>query len=436
MHILLPSDTFPPGSVGGAAWSAHALALALTQRGHHVTAVVPTREPSIDASATPNGSVPTVRWPYSAPPIPFVQNYYRHERLWPRLAAALVELGHRAADTPLLIHAQHVQTTPAAVLAGARLGVPVVATVRDHWPWDYFATGLHGNRISAPPRPTLSGQVAALLTDLVARMGPLRGLLALPAIPYMLAHVRRRAALLAQADAVIAVSGYLAERLAPLVPAERLHIIPNIVNIAHAERSAAAPLDAPVAAPFLLYIGKLERNKGAALLPAIFRALRNSGYTAPLPPLVVAGNGALRAELGRDLAALGVAAQFLEWVPHDEILRLMARCTLLLFPSAWGEPLSRVLLEASALGAPIVAMPTGGTPDIVVDGESGLLAASVEQFGRAMGRLLADTSERQRLGAGARRVARQRFAAEVVLPQVEHLYHRLLAEVAPPRRFR
>jgi glycosyltransferase involved in cell wall biosynthesis len=436
MHILLPSDTFPPGSVGGAAWSAHALALALTRRGHSVTAVVPIRAPFAEPPSPPNGSVPTVRWPYYAPPLPFVQNYYRHERLWPRLATKLVELGRRAtdADHPLLIHAQHVQTTPAAVLAGARLGVPVVATVRDHWPWDYFATGLHGNRTPAPPRPTLPGRVAALLTDLVARMGGLRGLLALPAIPYMLAHVQRRAALLAQADAVIAVSGYIAERLAPLVPAERLHVIPNMVNIAQAEHSAAAPLEAAVEAPFLLYIGKLERNKGAALLPAIFQALRDSGYAAALPPLVVAGNGALRTELARELAALGVAAQFLEWVSHDEILRLMARCTLLLFPSAWGEPLSRVLLEASALGAPIVAMPTGGTPDIIVEGESGMLAASTGQFGRAVGRLVDDEAARQRLGAGARRVARQRFAVEVVLPRVEQLYQRLLAEGAPQRR--
>jgi glycosyltransferase involved in cell wall biosynthesis len=419
--------------VGGAAWSAHALALALVRRGHEVTAVVPTRAPHTTTPDLPNGSVPTVRWPYVAPPIPFVQNYYRHEQLWPRLADTLIELGARVAGHPLLIHAQHVQTTPAAIMAGARLGVPVVATVRDHWPWDYFATGLHGNQVPAPPRPTMPGQVAALLTDLVARMGPLRGLLALPAIPYMLAHVRRRAVLLARADAVIAVSGYIAARLAPLVPAERLHVIPNMVNIAQVERSAAAPPGVPVDEPFLLYIGKLERNKGAALLPGIFRALRASGYREPLPPLVIAGTGALRDELARELATLGVAAQFLEWVPHEDILRLMARCTLLLFPSAWGEPLSRVLLEASALGAPIVAMPTGGTPDIVVDGESGILAASVEPFGRAMGRLLSDADERRRLSAGARRVARQHFAVEVVLPQVEHLYQRLLAEVAPRR---
>jgi glycosyltransferase involved in cell wall biosynthesis len=79
-------------------------------------------------------------------------------------------------------------------------------------------------------------------------------------------------------------------------------------------------------------------------------------------------------------------------------------------------------------------MPTGGTPDIVVDGESGILAASVEQFGGAVGRLLADAEARRRLGAGARRMARQRFAVEVVLPQVEQLYQRVLAEGVPSRR--
>jgi glycosyltransferase involved in cell wall biosynthesis len=48
-----------------------------------------------------------------------------------------------------------------------------------------------------------------------------------------------------------------------------------------------------------------------------------------------------------------------------------------------------------------------------------------------VGRLLADEGARQRLSAGARRVARQRFAVEAVLPQVEQLYQRVLAAVAP-----
>jgi glycosyltransferase involved in cell wall biosynthesis len=354
-----------------------------------------------------------------------VQNYYRHERLWSPLADVLVGLGQQATDARLLIHAQHVQTTPAAVLAGQRLGVPVVATVRDHWPWDYFATGLHANRLPCPPRRDILGQAALLATDLPLRMGALRGSLALPAIPYMLAHVRRRAAFLAQADAVIAVSSYIARRLAPIVPAGRLHVLPNMVDITYMDRIAAAPPETVPPEPFLLYIGKLERNKGAALLADIFRALKTIGAAEQLPTLVIAGSGALRGSLERELAVCGVRARFLAWVPHEELLRLLARCTLLLFPSAWGEPLSRVLLEAAALGVPVLAMPTGGTPDIIRDGETGLFARTPQQFAHRLLWLLQHEQERRNLGAGARTAARQHFSVEAVLPQVEQLYSSL-----------
>lgn len=421
MHILLPSDVFPPGSVGGAAWSAHTLAHALHDRGQRVTVVVPVQGQA-GLQQTQAGELPVLRWGYRAPHLPFVQNYARHELVWQPLADLLTHLGEANRDR-LLIHAQHVQTTPAAVLAGQQLHVPVVATVRDHWPWDYFATGLHGNRVPYPQT-----RWAALATDLPARLGIPAGVPAWMAIPYMLAHVRRRAAFLARADAVIAVSRYIARRLAAIVPPERIHVIPNMVDRPATERIAATPPETPLPERFLLFVGKLERNKGAGLLVAIFRALQQAAAPGRqvLPPLLVAGSGALQAELERNLVDLGVATRFLAWAPHDEVLRLMARCELLLFPSTWGEPLSRVLLEASMLGAPILAMPTGGTPDIISDGVNGALAATPETFARRMALLLHQPAERRRLGEQARHMARQRFAVEVVAPQVEELYAQLL----------
>jgi len=421
MHILLPSDVFPPGSVGGAAWSAHTLAHALHDRGQRVTVVVPIQGQA-GLQQTQAGELPVLRWGYRAPRLPFVQNYARHELVWQPLADLLTRLGETDRDR-LLIHAQHVQTTPAAVLAGQQLNVPVVVTVRDHWPWDYFATGLHGNRV---PYPRISW--AALATDLPARLGMPAGVSAWAAIPYMLAHVRRRAAFLARAEAVIAVSRYIARRLEAIVPPERIHVIPNMVDRAATERIAATPPETPLPERFLLFVGKLERNKGAGLLGAIFRALQQAAALGRevLPTLLVAGSGALQAELERDLANLGVATRFLAWAPHDEVLRLMARCELLLFPSAWGEPLSRVLLEAGMLGAPILAMPTGGTPDIISDGVNGALAATPEAFARRLALLLHRPAERRRLGEQACHMARQRFAVEVVAPQVEELYAQLL----------
>ncbi len=428
MRIILPSDVFPPTGKGGAAWSSHTLARALIAHGHTVTALTPVEGRRGSARGVALG-VPLVEVGYRAPRLPLVRNYFRHEALWPRLARVIVA---EAQGSPpvTLIHAQHVQVAPAAVLAGRVLRAPVAVTVRDHWPWHYFATGLHGDRLPYD-RPGWPG----LLTDLLARLGPLGGLAALPALPYMLAHMRRRAAFLARAEAVIAVSAYIARRLAPLVPPERLHALPNMVDLEATRASAAPPPATTWEGALLLFVGKLEPNKGAGLLPAIFRALRARASSETLPPftLVLAGTGALRAELERELRALAVPARFLDWADHDEVLRLMARCDVLLFPSSWGEPLSRVLLEAACLGAPILAMPTGGTPDIVRDGHTGALAATPTTFAARLAALLADPAERRRLGAGARAAAAQQFAVEAVLPRYEALYAALRDSLPPPR---
>lgn len=392
--------------------------------------VVPVRRPPPVAPA----DVPVTYHRYTAPPIPFVQNWLRHERLWQPLAATLVQVARQiwaetgTARADLVIHAQHVQVTPAAVLAGQQLGVPVVVTVRDHWATDYFATGLHANRIPYAPRARWGQQAAALLTDLVGREGAVRGVLAAGAIPYMLAHVRRRQAYLARADAVIAVSAYIARELRPYVAPERLHVIPNIADPQYTAVVAASALALPLPDQFLLFIGKLEANKGAGLLPQIMRELvaRHAALPAaarrPLPPLLIAGTGALQPMLARELAASGGLVQFLQWVAHDDILRLLARCTVLLFPSVWGEPLSRVLLEAMSLGTPIVAMPTGGTPEIIHDGDTGRLAATEAGMAQATLTLLQQPATRTRLGNAARAYAQAHFSVVAVLPQVLRVY--------------
>ena len=99
---------------------------------------------------------------------------------------------------------------------------------------------------------------------------------------------------------------------------------------------------------------------------------------------------------------------------------------LLLFPSRGPESLSRVLIEASALGIPIAAMNTGGTPDIVVDERTGLLSRDFAELADDVRRLRDDATLRQRLGDAARAHAETRFDVSVVMPRVEQLYRDLL----------
>jgi glycosyltransferase involved in cell wall biosynthesis len=113
------------------------------------------------------------------------------------------------------------------------------------------------------------------------------------------------------------------------------------------------------------------------------------------------------------------------WVHRQDVLSVLARATALVFPSLWAEPLSRVLLEALALGTPIAAMVTGGTAEIVTDGDNGLLAEDAHGLAAAVARLAHDEDLRQRLSEGARARA-QAFCPEVLIPRYEAVYRRLL----------
>ena len=409
LDILLPSDVFPPRS-GGAGWSAFALARALQDRGHRVTALVPQRGNRGISRRVENG-VAVVDVGYRAPNVPFVANWARFERFWPRFAQAIVAAAP-ADRGSLVIHGQHLQGIGAAVLAGATLGVAVVATVRDHWPYHYFNTGLHGDNV-----PLDHFGVAATATDLIARSGPLLGSLSVLALPYVLRHMQRRQAILARCNAVISLSGYITRRLQPLVAPTSLHPIPNLVDLTELDRVVASSPTTLIEGRFILFVGKLARNKGAHLLPEIMRSLRDAGGWATL---VIAGGADAR--LLAEIRAVGLPVLALDWADHDEVLRLMSRCVALVFPSTWGEPLSRVLLEACAVGAPIAAMPTGGTPDLLTDGVNALLAPTATSLGRAVARLLAQPQLAADLSHSARHTAETRLAAPVVAAQMEEVY--------------
>lgn len=417
LHVLLPSDVFPPRT-GGAGWSSHALALALLERGHQVTALVP-KAGLRGLQRRVEAGVPVVEVGYQPSRLPFVANWSRFELFWPQFAQAIVEtIGDQREH--VIIHGQHVQGIGAAVLAGQQLNLPVVATVRDHWPNHYFGTNLHGDSV-----PLDKFGWAATATDLLARRKPLLGAISLLAMPYVQAHMRWRRQLLQACDAVISLSDYITQRLSPLIAPEKLWPIPNMVNLPAIAKVLATPAQTTINQPYVLFTGKLASNKGAYLLPEIMASMRAAGGDATLviaggqnPPLVAA------------IQAHGVEVLALDWVEHDEVLRLMAGAKLLLFPSTWGEPLSRVLLEACAVGMPIVAMATGGTPDLITHGKNGYLAHSAQQLGRLAAELLANPQRAKQLGQAAHQTAQTRLAAPVVVAQIEQLYWTLLTQHA------
>jgi glycosyltransferase involved in cell wall biosynthesis len=226
---------------------------------------------------------------------------------------------------------------------------------------------------------------------------------------------------LAAADAVIAVSSAIASDLrtrAPELATTRIETIHNPVDVAGIRaRADASPR--PMTGPYAIYAGKLEPNKGVSkLLQAIERA--NLDW-----PLVVVGDGSERGALEAAARRSGRDVRFAGWLPRDEVLGWMRHAALLVFPSHGPESLSRVLLEASVLGVPIAAMDTGGTKDIIIHEETGLLARTAEELGDAVARLRHDDGLRGRLGEAARRRVERTFDSTVVIRQIEDLYGEL-----------
>ena len=118
--------------------------------------------------------------------------------------------------------------------------------------------------------------------------------------------------------------------------------------------------------------------------------------------------------------------RFVGWVDQRAAAEWLTHASILLFPSRGPESLSRVLIEASALGVPIAAMDTGGTRDIIEPGVTGLLSASPEGLAEDVRTLRHDDALRARLGAAARRRVETEFDADAVVARVERLYMQLV----------
>ena len=225
-----------------------------------------------------------------------------------------------------------------------------------------------------------------------------------------------------QADRLVAISREIsAELRAAGVPAERIEHIPTGVVV------PPAPLRRPAVAGevALIFVGRLVASKGVTtLLPAFAQA------RAACPTLAwrlwLAGEGALRADLERLAHSLGIAGcvQFLGTVA--DVASYFGQADIFVLPSL-AEGLSNALLEAMAAGLPSIATQVGGTPELIQEGETGLLVAPEDTaaLAAAMVRLAEDPVLRQALGQRARRKVEAEFGLERIAQRYEALYGEL-----------
>ncbi len=415
MKILLPTDAFPP-VCGGSGWSSYELARGLRARGHAVTIVQPRPGTPPGVRETTYDALRVLEFGVTAPPVPYVRNFFKNEKLYADLATFLEDL--IACERLDLVHGQHVMTCVPSVTAARRRGIPVVCTVRDYWPVCYWSDLIHTTEgLALCPRCS-----AGMMTRCVRPHAKALWPAALPMIPYMRGNLRRKQRGIAGADAIVAVSSTIAADLRARsreIAAARVEVIPNPVNAA-ALREMAAVSAAPIQGPYALYLGKLAPNKGTAGLVRIIERTELDW------PVLIAGDGPERHAIASDAARSTRNIRMLGWVNQRDAAALLAHASILIFPSRGPESLSRVLIEASALGVAIAAMHTGGTGDIIIDEQTGLLSSTPEELADDVKRLRGDAELRARLGAAARTHAESRFDAPVVIARIEQLYLELL----------
>jgi len=359
VRILIVTGIFPP-DIGGPATYVPQIAEGLAQRGHAVTVV--TLSDRLDHE---DGGYPfrVIRLPRRA---------FRPWRMG-RTVLVLLRLGRRA--DVLFVNGLALESA----LANFVLRKPLVMKVVGDLAWE---------------RATGRGWTADDFEAFQRRRYGLR----IELLKALRSWWTRRA------DRVIVPSRYLARWVAGWgVPAEKIVVIYNAVEPVDGVEPLPVPLRTPVKA---VTVGRLVPWKQVnGLLEALTEV--------PELGLMVVGDGPERPRLERRARELGVQDRvyFAGRRPKKEALGLMAACDLFVLNSAY-EGLPHVVLEAMALGLPVVATAAGGTPEVVRDGETGVLVPGrYATLGASLSALARDPALRRRLGRAARQWVGERLSA-------------------------
>ncbi len=219
-------------------------------------------------------------------------------------------------------------------------------------------------------------------------------------------------------DAVVCISehDWRAGRRIGIAP-QRLALVHNGIRDAQVEEAAreAARQRWPQGTRRLLFVGRLDRQKGVDRLFEIVRRLGPQAYTVVVGASVVTEGAEQPPE---NLHITG-------WLPRDEITAYCAAADVLLVPSRW-EGFGLVALEAMRMGCPVMASRVGGLPEVVEDGITGRLVDGADPAAWVKTLQALDDEALRRMGQAGRRRFEALFTLQRVVGQLHALYDCLL----------
>lgn len=261
------------------------------------------------------------------------------------------------------------------------------------------------------------------------------------------------------ASGIIAVSNGMREdilRSYPAIDPERVKVVHNGIDLEAWKHPQGQEADAQAAAtlkrlgidpdrPTIVFVGRITRQKG---LPHLLRACEQ--LPADVQVILCAGapdTPEIKAEVEGLVARLREKRTGVVWIeemlPRPELIAVLAASDVFVCPSVY-EPLGIVNLEAMAVGLPVVGSATGGIPDVIVDGETGLLVP-IEQVQDGTGTpidparfeadlaerlttLVTDTEAAKAMGQAARRRVEEHFAWQAIAQRTMDVYNWVLAQ--------
>jgi len=433
----LISDFFPPYLSGGAEISCRLLAQALVEEGVEVHVITPSFSGQ-NRSVKDDFTTHYYSFPFKSAirrrvlignPLFYLWSYSAISR----------HIERRGLE---LIHAQNKYSIPGSTLAAHKRGIPVLATVRDTLPLCEFAIcTLRGERRIGVDCGLLKYLSCTRdfqeLYDLEGSALS-KALKWIPLALYAKMNSQVLRYFLERTDEIVAVSNGLREiYIESGFDPDRISVLHNMVSGLEESVSEASSelqelrnrLHLGEEERVVLYVGRLSWGKGVHLLvEAMPRVLEEVQDTR----LLVAGEGILMSLLKERVAGLGMedSVSFLGQVSHKTVQSLYQLADLVVSPSLWPEPLSRVHLEAMSASRPIVASRVGGNPETVDDGETGLLVppGEVDRLADSILYLLQNPETAEKMGMRGREKAYRSFNVSTIARKTISLYESRLEE--------